>query len=154
MYILFQILFCTFYVFCWLYLFSVIYYQKYIYPLKLEIETLQKKNIINIQDHPSYNNAKTFDTITFPHYKIYSTYANQNKIVSYQLAEFLDIQPGYCMSKEDIYNLVFKYIKKHMTFHKNKILIVPNIQLLFDNNNTDITLNNLPDLIEPHIKNV
>ena len=41
-----------------------------------------------------------------------------------------------------------------MTFHKNKILIVPNIQLLFDNNNTDITLNNLPDLIEPHIKNV
>jgi hypothetical protein len=58
------------------------------------------------------------------------------------------------MSKEDIYNLVFKYIKKHMTFHKNKILIVPNIQLLFDNNNTDITLNNLPDLIEPHIKNI
>jgi hypothetical protein len=158
MYLIFQIILCTFYACCWIYLLSILYYQHYIYPLKLEIEKLQKNNVINIQDskYPSYNNTNTFDKITFPHYKIYSTYSNRNKIISYQLAEFLDIQPGYCMSKEDIYNLVFKYIKKHMIFHKNKLLIIPNIQLLIDENNTNanITLNNLSEFIEPHIKNV
>jgi len=156
MYLLFQIICCSFYAYVWGYLIYTIYYQEHIYPLKLEIERLKKNNTNNIQDpnYPSYTHTNKYNTIMFPHYKIYSSYSNQNKIISYQLAEFLDIQPGHCMSKEDIYNLVFKYIKKHMTFHKNKLLIVPNIQLLIDENNNDITLNNLPKFIEPHIKNV
>jgi hypothetical protein len=148
-----QITLCAFYVSLWIYLLLTMYYKQYIYPINFENNT-PKKNKTNKNINISYNHSIKYDTITFPHYRIYSKYSYNNKIISYQLAEFLDIQPGICMSKEDIYNLIFKYIKNNIIFHKNKILILPNIQLLLDNNNSNITLNNLPDFIEPHIKNI
>jgi hypothetical protein len=113
-----------------------------------------KTNKYKEHKYPTNNIYTKYDVITFPHYKIYSSHINRNKIISYQLSEFLDIQPGICMSKEYIYSLIFKYIKKNMIFHKNKILIIPNIELLVDNKNTVITLNTLPEYIEPHIKNI
>jgi hypothetical protein len=116
--------------------------------------TIPTKDILPIQNH-----------ITFPHFTIYKNNLNKcktkdrksmPKIISYQLSDFLGIEPGNSMSTEEIYYVVETYIKKNIPISKNNIIkIVPKIQKLFgisENEDYEITMDNLYKFIEPHLK--
>jgi hypothetical protein len=103
--------------------------------------------------------------ITFPHFVMYrnnytnKTYSKDNKLpklLSHQLCEFLNCEIGTSMYEEDVYVDVLKLIKgnKKMT-RLYKIKIVPKIRKLFgisENEDYEITPENLPKFIKPHIK--
>jgi|LauGreDrversion4_2_1035121.scaffolds.fasta_scaffold426181_2 hypothetical protein len=160
-YIILNALFNTLYICCWFYFLSIIFYDKYVYPLKINLDIIQKQHEIIcspikfISNTPSPINIQ--QTITFPHYTINyeSDNPRKNIIISYQLAELLNVQPGLCTSEDHIYNLVFKYIKKNCSIYHNQVTIIPkHLQLLFGIDSYNMPLNKLPNYIQPHIKHI
>ena len=101
--------------------------------------------------------------ITFPHFIIFGS-NNSNKkcektlpkLLSHQLCRFLNCELGTTMHEKDIYADVLKQIKGNKNITRlHKIKIVPAIQKLFgisENEDYEITLENLPKFIKPHIK--
>jgi hypothetical protein len=101
--------------------------------------------------------------ITFPHFIIFGS-NNSNKkcektlpkLLSHQLCRFLNCELGTTMHEKDIYANVLKQIKGNKNITRlHKIKIVPAIQKLFgisENEDYEITFENLPKFIKPHIK--
>lgn len=131
-----------------------------------------KENESNIS---SSNNSKSNNSncilpiqnhITFPHFIIFrSNNSNKRpvtdkkklpKLVSHQLCEFLGCEPGTTMHEQDVYTDVLKLIKGNKKITRlYKIKIVPKIQKLFgisENEDYEITPENLPNFLKPHIK--
>ena len=128
------------------------------------------------EDEESYKEAVTplQNHVKFPHFTLYnaSNYQKSKKnshgfsckylkdqirLISYGLAQFLNVEPGTCMTVEEVYNKMMNYISANCSRNKKTKVIEMDSklrQLFAINENEDYELksSNLILYLKPHLK--
>ena len=111
--------------------------------------------------------------VKFPHFTIYndSNYQkpiknsslscrylkDQIRLLSYELTQFLNVEPGTCMTVEEVYNTMMKYISSNCSRNsKSKVINMDSkLRKLFaitENEDYELKSSNLILYLKPHLK--
>jgi hypothetical protein len=150
-------------------------YGKRIY--KIEEEVFKNETNTSEEDEEEYETDDSpvpiQNHIKFPHFVMYndSNYQkpiknsslscrylkDQIRLLSYELVQFLNIEPGTCMTVEEVYNTMMKYISANCSRNaKSKVINMDSkLRKLFaitENEDYELKSSNLILYLKPHLK--